>query len=131
MTDASGPRSDDPHPPRLFYPPGFEPGPTDDSERRRTATHPASPAAPRPTINGRVARRPAMAGFLGTALVALIGFSGGFLVAPAVSGHGGDRPVSQGTTTQGTAAQGTTTQNASVPSPLRPPGEDGRGGNGD
>lgn len=135
MTHTIGPRADDPHPVPLFYPPGFEPSATDPSDDHRIAPS-ASSAAPRPTIRRQVARRPVMAGFLGTALVALIGFSGGLLAAPAVSGLGGHQVASQSASARVPTASSTSTQVAgahatatsSALSALAPPPDDGAGG---
>ena len=133
MTHTSGPRHDDPHPVPLFYPPGFEPSATNESDDRLIA--PASRAAAPPTLRTSVARRPVMAGFLGTALVALIGFSGGLLAAPAVSGLGahqaGQSASAQAATASGTSAQAaartTAASSTSALGALAPPPDDGAG----
>lgn len=120
MARTNGPRPDDPPLP-VFYPPGFEPSPTDDSDDLRTAGRPAGPATPWPTISKPVARRPITAGFLGTALVTLIGFSGGLLAAPVVSGFGGSQSVSHSRSAQSTTTHGAIAPSTTGLNPLAPP----------
>jgi len=133
MTHTSGPRPDDPLLLPLTYPPGFEPSAADEPGDQRAAAGPVSPGALRPTVRKPVGRRPVMAGFLGTALVTLIGFSGGLLAAPAVSVLGGHQSVSQGASAPGTTASRTaplrtTASGTGALNPLAPPQEDGADG---
>jgi hypothetical protein len=118
MTDASGPRHDEPQdpatptprwveptPPALVYPPGFEPGLPDSGEDFDVFDLPA-PYEERPSFQARVARRPVLAGVVGAAFVALLGLGGGYVVGNLTGGHDVGQLASQVTGQPGLGDEG-------------------------